>query len=295
MKPFNVFPYDSNIDFMRLRWISLSVALLLLVAALAGMAVRGFNFSLDFTGGVGVADQWEGHAQDADHWRDLHFRFEGPVVAQAQAAFNDNWIKTTGEILNGPKYFPALPAAGDMDAQLFIASPSGGSEIMHLMYLMTIAAAERSIDLQAAYFVPDDLIMKALQAARKRGVRVRVIVPGKHIDSDSVRLASKAHWGDLLKEGIEIYEYQPTMMHNKLLIVDGLLVSVGSTNFDVRSFRLNDEASLNIYSAAFAAHMTQIFEKDLKPTVRYTYEMWEKRPLKEKLFEKFVLPLKSQL
>ncbi len=250
---------------------------------------------IGFTGGVGVADQWEGHAQDADHWRDLHFRFEGPVVAQAQAAFNDNWIKTTGEVLNGPKYFPALPAAGDMDAQLFIASPSGGSESMHLMYLMTIAAAERSIDLQAAYFVPDDLIMKALQAARKRGVRVRVIVPGKHIDSDSVRLASKAHWGDLLKEGIEIYEYQPTMMHNKLLIVDGLLVSVGSTNFDVRSFRLNDEASLNIYSAAFAAHMTQIFEKDLKPTVRYTYEMWEKRPLKEKLFEKFVLPLKSQL
>jgi cardiolipin synthase len=250
---------------------------------------------IGFTGGVGVADQWEGHAQDSDHWRDLHFRFEGPVVAQAQAAFNDNWIKTTGEILNGPKYFPALPAAGDMDAQLFIASPSGGSESMHLMYLMTIAAAERSIDLQAAYFVPDDLIMKALQAARKRGVRVRVIVPGKHIDSDSVRLASKAHWGDLLKEGIEIYEYQPTMMHNKLLIVDGLLVSVGSTNFDVRSFRLNDEASLNIYSAAFAAHMTQIFEKDLKPTVRYTYEMWEKRPLKEKLFEKFVLPLKSQL
>ncbi|QYR52603.1 phospholipase D-like domain-containing protein [Lysobacter soyae] len=250
---------------------------------------------IGFTGGVGVADQWEGHAQDADHWRDLHFRFEGPVVAQAQAAFNDNWIKTTGEVLNGPKYFPALPAAGDMDAQLFIASPSGGSESMHLMYLMTIAAAERSIDLQAAYFVPDDLIMKALQAARKRGVRVRVIVPGKHIDSDSVRLASKAHWGDLLKEGIEIYEYQPTMMHNKLLIVDGLLVSVGSTNFDVRSFRLNDEASLNIYSAAFAAHMTQIFEKDLKLTVRYTYEMWEKRPLKEKLFEKFVLPLKSQL
>lgn len=250
---------------------------------------------IGFTGGVGVADQWEGHAQDADHWRDLHFRFEGPVVAQAQAAFNDNWIKTTGEVLNGPKYFPALPAAGDMDAQLFIASPSGGSESMHLMYLMTIAAAERSIDLEAAYFVPDDLIMKALQAARKRGVRIRVIVPGKHIDSDSVRLASKAHWGDLLKEGIEIYEYQPTMMHNKLLIVDGLLVSVGSTNFDVRSFRLNDEASLNIYSAAFAAHMTQIFEKDLKPTVRYTYEMWEKRPLKEKLFEKFVLPLKSQL
>lgn len=248
-----------------------------------------------FTGGVGVADQWEGNAQDADHWRDLHFRFEGPVVAQAQAAFNDNWIKTTGEVLNGPKYFPELKPAGEMDAQLFIASPAGGSESMHLMYLMSIAAAERNIDLEAAYFVPDELIIKALQAARKRGVRIRVILPGKHIDSDSVRLASKAHWGELLKEGIEIYEYQPTMMHNKLLIVDGLLVSVGSTNFDVRSFRLNDEASLNIYNANFAAHMTQIFEKDLKSSIQYTYEMWEKRPLKEKLFEKFVLPFKSQL
>lgn len=248
-----------------------------------------------FTGGVGIADQWEGHAQDADHWRDLHFRFEGPVVAQAQAAFNDNWIKTTGEVLNGTKYFPALQAAGTMDAQLFIASPSGGSESMHLMYLMTIAAAEHSIDLEAAYFVPDELIIKALIAARKRGVRIRVIVPGKHIDSDSVRLASKAHWGELLKEGIEIYEYQPTMMHNKMLIVDGLLVSVGSTNFDVRSFRLNDEASLNVYSRDFATHMTHVFEKDLKPTVRYSYEMWEKRPMKEKLLEKFLLPLKSQL
>ena len=248
-----------------------------------------------FTGGVGIADQWEGHAQDADHWRDLHFRFEGPVVAQAQAAFNDNWIKTTGEVLNGTKYFPALQATGAMDAQLFIASPSGGSESMHLMYLMTIAAAERSIDLEAAYFVPDELIIKALIAARKRDVRIRVIVPGKHIDSDSVRLASKAHWGELLKEGIEIYEYQPTMMHNKMLIVDGLLVSVGSTNFDVRSFRLNDEASLNVYSRDFAKHMTHVFEKDLKPTVRYSYEMWQKRPMKEKFLEKFILPLKSQL
>ena len=248
-----------------------------------------------FTGGVGIADQWEGHAEDPDHWRDLHFRIEGPVVAQFQAAFNDNWIKTTGVVLNGADYFPPLERMGDMDAHMFVASPAGGSESMHLMYLMAIAAAERSIDLEAAYFVPDALIIKALQAARHRGVRVRVIVPGKHIDSETVRLASKAHWGELLLAGVEIYEYQPTMMHNKLLVVDGLLTSVGSTNFDVRSFRLNDEASLNVYDAAFAARMTEVFEADLKPTVRYTHEMWQQRPLKEKLFEKFVLPLKSQL
>lgn len=250
---------------------------------------------LAFTGGVGIADSWSGNAQDPDHWRDLHFRVRGPVVSQFQAAFNDNWIKTTGIVLNGPEYFPALPTAGEMDAHMFIASPAGGSESMHLMYLMAIAAAEHTIDLQAAYFVPDDLIIQALIAARHRGVRIRVIVPGKHIDSTTVKLASKAHWGELLMAGAEVYEYQPTMMHNKMLIVDKLMVSVGSTNFDVRSFRLNDEASLNIYNRDFAARMTEVFEDDIKPTVRYTYQIWKERPLKEKLFEKFVLPLKSQL
>ena len=248
-----------------------------------------------FTGGVGIADSWAGNAQDPDHWRDLHFRVRGPVVSQFQAAFNDNWIKTTGVVLNGPDYFPALAKAGDMDAHIFIASPAGGSESMHLMYLMAIAAAEHTIDLQAAYFVPDELIIQALIAARHRGVRIRVIVPGKHIDSTTVKLASKAHWGELLKAGAEVYEYQPTMMHNKMLIVDKLMVSVGSTNFDVRSFRLNDEASLNIYNSAFAARMTEVFEDDLKPTVRYTYQMWKDRPAKEKFMEKFVLPFKSQL
>ena len=248
-----------------------------------------------FTGGVGIADQWSGHAQDPDHWRDLHFRLEGPAVAQFQAAFNDNWIKTTGEVLNGDGYFPPLQPTGNMDAHLFIASPAGGSESMHLMYLMAIAAAEHSIDLQAAYFVPDALIMKALVAARHRGVRIRVLLPGKHIDSETVRLASKAHWGELLLAGVEIHEYQPTMMHNKLLIVDGLMVSVGSTNFDVRSFRLNDEASLNVYDATFAARMTEVFDQDLKSAVRYTYERWQQRPFKEKFAERFILPLKSQL
>ncbi|HSD18272.1 MAG TPA: phospholipase D-like domain-containing protein [Thermomonas sp.] len=250
---------------------------------------------LGFTGGVGIADQWEGHAQDTDHWRDMHFRIEGPAVAQVQSAFNDNWIKTTGVVLNGADYFPPLEAAGAMDAHMFVASPAGGSESMHLMYLMAIAAAERSIDLEAAYFVPDPLMIQALQAARHRGVRVRVIVPGKHIDSETVRLASKAHWGELLLAGVEIHEYQPTMMHNKLLVVDGLMTSVGSTNFDIRSFRLNDEASLNVYDAAFAERMAAVFEADLEPTVRYTYKMWKDRPLREKLFEKFILPIKSQL
>ena len=248
-----------------------------------------------FTGGVGIADLWEGHAQDPDHWRDMHFRIEGPVVAQIQAAFNDNWIKTTGVVLNGEAYFPPLQPVGDMDAHMFVASPAGGSESMHLMYLMSIAAAKDTIDLEAAYFVPDDLMIKALVAARHRGVQIRVIVPGKHIDSGTVRLASKAHWGELLMAGVKIYEYQPTMMHNKLLIVDGSMTSVGSTNFDVRSFQLNDEASLNVYGEEFASKMTSVFEADLKPTVEYTYAIWKQRPWREKMIEKVVLPIKSQL
>ena len=248
-----------------------------------------------FTGGVGIADVWQGHAEDPDHWRDMHFRVRGPVVAQMQAAFNDNWIKTTGEVLNGEEYFPPLQRAGNMDAHLFISSPHGGSESMHLMYLMSIAAAEHSIDLAASYFVPDELIMGALLAALKRGVRVRILLPGKHIDSSAVRVASKASWGPLLRAGAEVYEYQPTMLHTKLLIIDQELVSVGSTNFDIRSFRLNDEASLNVYDHAFAEEMTRTFEQDLKPTKRYTLEMWQQRPWKEKLAERVLLPIKSQL
>lgn len=251
--------------------------------------------TVGFTGGVGIADQWEGHAQDPDHWRDVHFQIEGPVVAEIQAAFNDNWIKITGEVLNGGDYFPPLTPAGHMDAQMFIASPAGGSESMHLMYLMAIAAAGTSIDLEASYFVPDDLVLAALLAARKRGVRVRILLPGKHIDSETVRIASKAHWEPLLEAGVEIYEYQPTMMHNKVLIVDREMVSVGSTNFDPRSFRLNDEASLNVYDRAFAERMSAVFEEDLKATQRYTLEMWRGRPLKERFVEKVILPLRSQL
>jgi cardiolipin synthase len=250
---------------------------------------------IGFTGGVGIADQWLGRAQDPDHWRDTHFRIEGPAVAQMQAAFNDNWIKTTGEVLNGETYFPPLTATGDVDAHVFIASPSGGSESMHLMYMMAVTAATRSLDLAAAYFVPDGLIVKALLAARQRGVRIRILLPGQHIDADSVRAASKAGWEPLLQAGIEIHEYQPTMLHTKLLVIDDEFVSVGSTNFDIRSFRLNDEASLNLYDRAFAAKMTAAFEADLSRAKRYTVEAWRQRPLKEKLIERFVLPFKSQL
>jgi cardiolipin synthase len=239
-----------------------------------------------FTGGVGIAGQWTGNAQDPEHWRDSHFRAEGPVVAQMQAVLIDNWTKTTGKVLHGATYFPPLQPAGKSKAQVFSSSPSGGSESMHLMYLMAITAAEHDIQISASYFVPDDMTRKALVDARKRGVRLQIILPGKNIDAETVRSSSRGMWGDLLQAGAEISEYQPTMYHCKVMIVDGLLVSVGSTNFDDRSFQLNDEANLNIYDADFARAQVAIFERDLKSAKRISYEQWLSRPWKDKAWEK---------
>ena len=248
-----------------------------------------------FTGGVGIAPEWTGHAQDPDHWRDSHFKVEGPVVSQMQAVFLDNWIKVSGKALHGPAYFPVLSSAGGSPAQMFSSSPTGGSESMELMYLLAITAASKTIDLSAAYFVPDELSRRALLEALQRGVRVRIIVPGEHIDSESVRLASKAEWGPLLAAGASISEYGPTMFHCKVMIVDGLLVSVGSTNFDNRSMRLNDEATLNVLDAAFAKSQTARFEADLLHAVPYTHARWVGRPLSEKAGEWIVHLFGSQL
>lgn len=235
-----------------------------------------------FTGGVGIADQWRGNAQDKDHWRDTHFRVEGPVVGQIQAVFNDNWLKATGTVLDGPDYFPALTPVGDMPAQMFSSSPTGGSESMHLMYLMAITAARHTIDLSAAYFVPDDLTIRTLIEAAKRGVRVRILMPGDIIDSDLVKAASRERWGELLAAGVKLAEYQPTMYHVKALIVDDLLVSVGSTNFDNRSFSINDEANLNVLHAEFARQQTAIFEDDWKRSNPVTKAEFRERPLWER-------------
>lgn len=166
---------------------------------------------------------------------------------------------------------------------------------MQLMYLMAITAASRSIDLSAAYFVPDDLTLTALVEAMKRGVKLRILVPGKHIDSDAVASASRARWGPLLANGALIAQYKPTMFHCKVMTVDGLLVSVGSTNFDNRSFRLNDEATLNIVDAQFAAIQTATFEADLSRSESVTYAQWETRPFREKLTETLASLIRSQL
>jgi cardiolipin synthase len=250
---------------------------------------------IGFTGGVGIADEWDGHSQDVNHWRDTHFRLEGPAVAQMQAAFADNWMKVSGTVLNGEAYFPPIEPAGDQLAQVFRSSAEGGAESMHLMYLLSVAAARRSIDLEMAYFVPDEVATTALQQALERGVRVRIIMPGPVTDASLVRRASRAKWGNILARGAELYEFQPTMYHCKVLVVDGRWTSVGSTNFDERSFHLNDEANLNVYDTAFAGRQVADFEHDLARSRRVTYEEWKARPWTEKLYEHAVAWLGPQL
>jgi len=230
-----------------------------------------------FIGGAGLSDKWTGDAQDPEHWRDSHFRVQGPVVTQLQSAFIDNWIATTGELLLSLDYLPRVAEGGDASAQVFTASPGGGSKSMQLMYLRAITSAATSIDLSAAYFIPDEVALKSLVHALERGVRVRIIVPGPHMDSRLVQHASRALWGELLAHGAEIHEFQTTMFHCKVMVVDGLWVSVGSTNIDSRSFSINDEANLNVYDAAFAASMTAIFEDDIRQSRRILLEEWQGR------------------
>ena len=249
-----------------------------------------------FTGGVGVADEWREDAQDPQHWRDTHYRVDGPIVGQLQAAFVDNWVETTGRVLHGEAYFPPMEAAGGQFAQVFKSSPKGsGSESMQIMYLLSFAAARQHIRLGTAYFVPDDLTIRALLAARERGVRVQVIVPGKLTDLPITRNASRALWGDLLRAGVEVLEYQPTMYHCKVLVVDGRWVSIGSANLDNRSFRLNAEANLNVLDPEFAAEQARLFDEDLKRCRRISYQEWKNRPFGQKFKEGMAALLKWQL
>jgi len=251
--------------------------------------------TIGFTGGVGIADQWQGNGDSPEHWRDSHFQLEGPAVAQLQAAFMDNWIKTRSEVLHGDDYFPLLPETGSIGAQVFKSSPREGSSSVRLMYLMSIAAAQNHILLANSYFVPDSLCIAALVAAKRRGVRIEIIVPGPLIDTGITRRASRSRWGKLLEVGIEILEFQPTMYHCKVMVIDGLWLSVGSTNFDNRSFRLNDEANLNAFDRELAQEQTRAFEDDKRRSKQVTLAQWRNRPLREKLIEHIAGLLRSQL
>ncbi|CAN5580192.1 phospholipase D-like domain-containing protein [soil metagenome] len=247
-----------------------------------------------FTGGVGIADEWNGNGLDEEHWRDSHFRAEGPVVLQMQAAFMDNWLKTRPEVHQSPDYFPETKPVGPAMAQMFKSSSREGGSSVRIMYLLAIAAAKKSISIESAYFVPDDTTIAALVDARKRGVKVELIVPGKLTDSIVVRHASREQWGPLLESGVKIYEYQPALFHCKVLIIDELFVSIGSTNFDERSFRLNDEANLNVLDASFARRELETFQRDLGRSKLIEIASWKNRPFLDKVVEKISIIFRSQ-
>jgi cardiolipin synthase len=225
-----------------------------------------------FVGGVGIADEWLGDGESPKHWRDNHYKVTGPVVAQLQAVFMDNWLKSRGELLHGADYFPPLAPTGSYSAEAFKGSPRQGDMDIHLMYLLAMASAKRSLQIENAYFLPDALMRKELADAAKRGARVEIVVPGKHIDQKVLRVASRKHWPELLKAGVHIYEFQPAMDHVKLMIVDGTFVSVGSGNFDLRSLRLNDEANMNVLNRDFAAQQTRLFERDKRQSREVTLD-----------------------
>jgi len=250
---------------------------------------------LGFTGGVGMGVEWKDGLKGLPPWRETHFKAEGPVVAQMQAVFVDNWIKATGRVLHGADYFPRLPACGDMDAQMFGSSPVGGSESMHLMVLLALTAARTSIDIENAYFVPDKLTVEALCSAARRGVRVRIVVPGRYTDARLGRWAAQGLYASLLEAGIHIYEYQPTMMHCKVLVIDGLWSSVGSSNFDDRSFRLNDEANLNVFSEELASEQIRLIDADIAKSRRMVLRKWRSRRFGRRVNERLALLLRSQL
>jgi cardiolipin synthase len=251
---------------------------------------------IGFTGGVGMGTEWREGLNGLPPWRETHFKAEGPVVAQMQAVFIDNWIKATGRVLHGADYFPKLSATcGDMEAQMFGSSPVGGSESMHLMVLLALTAAKTSIDIQNAYFVPDRLTVEALVSAARRGLRVRIVVPGRHTDARIGRWAAQGLYGELLKAGIRIYEYQPTMMHCKVLVIDGLWSSVGSANFDDRSFRLNDEANLNVFSEELAREQLRLIDADIQQSRLMVLRKWRHRKFGRRINERLALLLRSQL
>jgi cardiolipin synthase A/B len=232
---------------------------------------------IGFTGGVCIADEWLGDATEHTHWRETQFRVEGPVVAQMQGVFMDNWLRCTSTVLHGPKYFPTLEPQGNSLAQCFKAGPRDGAENARMLYLYSIAAARKSIRLSHSYFVPDNLAIDMLIAAARRGVKIEIITPGI-IDWNIVRRAARSRWDRLLDAGVSFYEFAPARYHLKQMIVDDAWVTMGSINFDDRSFRKNGESNVNIYDPVFAARQIEIFEQDKAKSVYISREEFRKRP-----------------
>jgi cardiolipin synthase A/B len=247
-----------------------------------------------FTGGYGISDTWLGDGRTPEHWRDTNARIEGPAVKFLQAAFAESWLETTGTAIGGAGYFPRLEPVGKMPAQIVSSSPAGGSFQNYMLFLLSINSARKTILIANPYFIPDDVMTEALLKAVRRGVRVIVLAPGK-IDSQLTYTVSRSHYGRLLLGGAEIFEYQAALMHAKTMVIDGIWATIGSTNFDNRSFALNQELNLTVYDASLARDLEVIFQDDLKYSKEITYEEWNSRSVFERLFELFAFPVREQL
>ncbi|HVU34099.1 MAG TPA: phospholipase D-like domain-containing protein [Opitutaceae bacterium] len=248
---------------------------------------------IGFTGGMCIDDRWAGNADSDQVWRDTVVRVEGPVVREMQAVFASNWLRTTSGLLLGEGFFPPPHAVGPSLAQCFMSGPTEAAQYARLGYFFAIASARHTIDISNAYFIPDDLAIDMLVAARRRGVRVRIIVPA-FSDSAFGRAASRSRWGRLLAAGVEFYQYTGAMFHCKTMVVDGALLTVGSTNFDNRSFSINDEVELNILDPAVAGRNEQIFQQDLARCRRLDPAAFAQRPWYVKAEDDFCGLFRSQ-
>ncbi|MGC1479172.1 MAG: phosphatidylserine/phosphatidylglycerophosphate/cardiolipin synthase family protein [Chthoniobacterales bacterium] len=248
-----------------------------------------------FTGGVGIADCWSGDANDETEWRDDHFRMEGPAVRGLQRVFEENWRVVGGEGLEGDGHFPELGAAGAVAVQVYSSSPGRGVSEAYEANRLALRSAKKNLRLNPSYFVPDPEMEAELIRAVQRGVRVEVIVPGRHIDETAVRLASRARWDRLLEGGVEIFEFKPTMIHRKAVIVDDFWLMTGSANFDNRSFRINDEVNVNVIDHDVVAKSIRLFEADKQRCERITLEGWLARPWTEKIADYFANLFRAQL
>jgi cardiolipin synthase len=240
-----------------------------------------------YCGGFGFDDRWLGDARNEHEWHDLALRVDGPVARQFERIFMEDWVNTTGEVLHGDDQFPAIAPAGDAKAQAISSSRTDQSSMSKLLFFMAIQAARNRIWIENAYFVPDAQMQRALVRAAKRGVDVRILVPGPTIDIPAVRRASRHHYGELLDGGVKIYEYQPTMLHTKAMTVDGVWPTIGSMNLDARSMRKNAEANLVVYDTSLTAAVEAVVENDLRWSKALSKEAWTKRSFAERAREAF--------
>jgi len=247
-----------------------------------------------FTGGIGFADEWQGNADAENHWREVHAKLEGPMVAKLQAAFQQHWLIETNEVLAAPDHFPRLEPAGSLLTQV-TNSTEFSVAALPLIQAVAIASAEKTISITNPYCTPTQDQVHLLTEAVKRGVEVRILLPGKHNDQPWTKAAGRGSYGDLLKGGVKLFEYTPTMIHSKTMVIDGMFAMFGTSNLDARSATINEEIDVSVIDEAFGNEMDAVFARDLELSRSYKLEDFKRRTLWERFTEWIVLPFHSQL